>query len=454
MSVAAAARPIVVIGGGLAGIAASVRLALAGRPVLLLEQRARLGGRAYSLRDAASGDVIDNGQHVLTGACTASLSLFRTLGTDDALTRQRDLRIEFIDTGGASSTLRCPPLPAPLHLLAGLLRLRALPLGDRLAALRVGWALRRLGAAGDLDALTVEAWLDRLRQPEAARRHLWRPLAEAIVNETADRASALPLARTLAESFLGGRAHSGILMAAAGLSRLYEAAAPPFLEARGGRVETGARATAIVTEGNGGADRVTGVRTSDGALREASGVIAAVPHQVLPALLPERWRAAAPFAALPALGSAPIVSVHLWLDRRVTSLPFAGLLGTEAQWVFNREAIASDVSGHLLTLVHSAAHRQAERTAADLALAGMEELRRAIPEARAARLLRFRVIKERRATFSARPGTDRLRPGPVTPLHGLWLAGDWTATGLPATIESAVRSGNAAGDAVLLGREP
>jgi len=446
--VARAPLPVVIVGGGFAGMAAAVRLAERGTPALLLEQRARLGGRAYSLRDPGSADVLDNGQHVLTGACVEALALFRALGSDGLLRVQRGLRIDYLDAAGAGFTLRCPPLPSPLHLLAGLLGLTALPLRDRIAALRVGAALRGAALDPGLDDVTVEAWLDRLGQPESVRRALWRPLALAILNEATEQASALPLARTLAESFLGSRDRSVMILPGSGLSCLYEAALPPFLAARGGSMRCGARAVRIETDG-GAPERVVVVSLADGTRLAASRVIAAVPHRALPPLLPAPLAAREPFRSLARLGGAPIVSVHLWLDREVTALPFVALLGTEVQWAFNRRALADDVSGHLVTLVHSAAYAAADRPAEELAAAALADLRRVLPEARAARLLRSRVIKERHATFSPRPGTDRLRPGPRTTVAGLFLAGDWTATGLPSTIEGAVRSGNRAADALL-----
>jgi squalene-associated FAD-dependent desaturase len=444
------APPTLVVGGGFAGMAAAVRLAGAGEPVRLLEQRRRLGGRAYSFVDAATGDVLDNGQHLLTGACTGALELLRLLGTLGELRLQTALRIDYRDAAGRAFALRCPPLPAPLHLLGGLLGIGALAPAERLAALRLG---RALGTDdGTLDALTVEEWLDRLRQPEATRRVVWRPLAEAILNESTHRASALPLARALAESFRGGARRSALALPVAGLSRLYEAALPAYLAARGGRVEVGARAVALLTEPAGGGDRAAGVRLADGSVLEGRRVVAAVPHHALAGLLPPAWRGQEPFASLPRLGASPIVSICLWLDRPLAGPRFLALLGTEAAWVFNRRAIASDVAGNLVTIVHSAAHRQASEPAADLVERGLEDLRRALPEARGARPLRARVIRERRATFSARPGTDRLRPGPVAPIDGLFLAGDWTATGLPAPIEGAVRSGFAAAEAALASR--
>ncbi len=197
-------------------------------------------------------------------------------------------------------------------------------------------------------------------------------------------------------------------------------------------------------------ERVAAVILAGGERLEVDGVVLAVPHHAVAPLLPEAWRKRSPFADLDRLGSSPIVSVYLWLDRETLQLPFVGLLGTAAQWVFNRQQMAGDVQGHVLTVNYSAAHKEVELPADALVQESMADLRRLIPAVRSARILGSRVIKERHATFSARPGTDRLRPGPETPIRSLILAGDWTDTGLPATIEGAVRSGFRAAENVLL----
>ncbi len=444
---------VAVIGGGFAGMAASVRLAQLGVKVILLEQRKRLGGRAYSMSDADTGDTFDNGQHVFTGAYDAMLQLLRALGTEELVQWQPELRLDLLDVDGSSSALRCPSLPAPLHLLMGLLRMPGLNLRDRMAALRIGGALRRAlrpGAAAELDTLTAGAWLRRNGQTPKLQRMLWEPLTVAIVNETSERASAWPLARALAESFLGTRTRSRMGMAAVGLSKLFEPAMGRVLEENHGELRTSARVTTLELAAHDDRERVAAVILAGGERLKVDGVVLAVPHHAVAPLLPEAWRKRTPFADLDRLGSSPIVSVHLWLDRETLQLPFVGLLGTAAQWVFNREQLAGDVQGHCLTVNYSAAHKEVELPADALVQESMEDLRRLIPAVRPARLLGSRVIKERHATFSARPGTDRLRPGPETPIRSLILAGDWTDTGLPATIEGAVRSGFRAAENVLL----
>jgi len=445
---------VAVIGGGFAGMAAALRLTRLGVRVVLLEQRKRLGGRAYSLTDADTGDVFDNGQHVFTGAYDAMLQFFRALDTEDLVQWQSELRLDLLDVDGTSPTLRCPSLPAPLHLLMGLLRLPGLSLRDRLAALRMGGALRRAlrpGAAAELDTLTAGAWLRNNGQTPKLQRMLWEPLTVAIVNETLERASAWPLARALAESFLGNRARSRMGFPAMGLSKLFEPSLGRLLQENHSTLRTSARVTALELVGHGDKERVAAVMLAGEERLEVDGVVLAVPHHAVARLLPEAWRRRAPFADLDRLGSSPIVSVHLWLDRETLRTPFVGLLGTNAQWVFNRQQMAGDVQGHVLSVSYSAAHKEIELSAAVLVQETLEDLRRLIPAVRPARLLGSRVIKERHATFSARPGTDRLRPGPETPIRSLILAGDWTDTGLPATIEGAVRSGFRAAENVLLG---
>ncbi len=443
---------VLVIGGGFAGMSAALRLAQLGVEVILLEQRKHLGGRAYSLRDPSTGDVVDNGQHVLTDAYSATRRFLRALGNEAQVEFQDNLHMDLIDVEGSSGALHCPGLPAPLHLLVGLLRMPGLTMADRIAGLRLGWALRRdhKANAERLDALTADQWLRQSGQTPRLRRMLWDPLTLAIVNETPERASALPLVRALGESFLGRHERGRMGFPTGGLSTLYESKLAHVLEAEGGSIRNSARVASLQLTSSQGRDRVTGLVLADGEKLVADAVILAVPHHAVSRLLPLEWRDRAPFAGLEGLGNAPIVSVHLWFDREITALPFVGLLGTVTQWVFNRKKLATDVDGHLLTMVISAAHEEAALEADVLVARTLEDLRRAFPTAREASLVGSRVIKEHRATFSARPGTDRLRPGPETPIDSLCLAGDWTATNLPATIEGAVRSGFRAAETVLL----
>jgi squalene-associated FAD-dependent desaturase len=444
----------VVIGGGFAGLAAAIALQERRHDVLLLERRGVLGGRATSYRDAVSGEDVDNGTHVMIGAYRATLDLVRRAGGGDLLLEQDDLRLDYVDERGMSS-LDCPPLPAPLHLLAGIAGLRV-PWRARLQALRFGLAAR-FGAPPD--GLTLAEWFRRTGQGRDARALLWDPLATAILNETPERSAAALFHRVFREAFLRDHRDSRLVFLRRGFAQLHERLARYF-QARGGRLARRALAEAIALRDG----RVAGVRYlqrpqarrevqqgEPGEAREqrADAVVAAVPWHALGALLPEDWRVRAPFDAVARLRGVPIVGVETWLDRVVVDRPVIGLRDSEVEWVFDKGRLYGRPGApqHLAFII-SAAWRSAPRTNAELTAAAEAALRRYFPGMSGASVTRSLVIREAEATFACDPESERLRPEARTPIDGLWLAGDWTATGLPATIEGAVRSGLAAADAV------
>jgi squalene-associated FAD-dependent desaturase len=448
---------VVVIGAGFAGISAAIALQERRHQVLLLERRGVLGGRATSFRDAASGEDVDNGTHLMVGAYAATFDLLRRAGAEDLLLAQERLRLDYVDERGFSS-LACPALPAPLHLLAGLLGLR-LPWRARWDALRLGLAVR-FGRVPR--GQTLAEYFRATGQSEAARRLLWDPLATAILNETPERAAAVLFHRVYQETFLAGQRASRLVFLRRGWGALHERLAGYFAS-RGGDLARRARAEAVLLEGG----RVSGVRyTRSPSAREdiragepgraldapADAVVAAVPPAALIPLLPEAMRAAAPFAELGRLGASPIVSVELWLDRVVLDRPFVGLRDSEVEWVFDKGRLFGRAGApqHLAFIV-SAARRSLARPNADLAGAAEAALRRYFPGMAAARVERSLVLREPDATFASDPANEALRPAAATPVKGLILAGDWTATGLPATIEGAVRSGFRAAEAVERG---
>ncbi len=433
----------VVIGAGFAGVAAAVDLARRGARVTLVEARRQGGGRASSFVDAESGETIDNGQHVFMGCYTATRDLLGTLGTDHLVRFQKSLALSMVEPGGRAVRLSCPPLPAPAHLVAGLLAWKGITWADRLALLRSARALSRAAAPH----LTVEGWLDALRQTANLRDRFWRPLAVAALNEDTKIAAASLLSAVLAEAFAGGAAGSGLGIAAAGLSDLYVGPAERFLNERGGACLAGAPAERIVVAGGRACTVV--LRGGESILCDA--VVLAVPHTAAGRLLPEEAvRADERLARLDELGASAVVSVNLWLDRRVTDLGFFGLVGGTIQWVFNKEALYDPAAakGRYLACVVSAASDLSRRSNDEIAAAAQEEIRRYLPAARGARVLRSMVVREKQATFSGRPEVLALRPPARTAIPNLALAGDWTDTGLPGTIEGAVRSGYAAAKAV------
>jgi len=446
---------VVVLGGGFAGLAAAIALQERRHDVTLLERRGVLGGRATSYPDALSGEDVDNGTHLMIGAYRDTLDLVRAAGAGDLLLVQDRLRIDYRDDRGWS-TLDCPSLPAPLHLLAGLLGLR-LSWRARLDAVRLGLAAR-FGARPD--GITLTAWFDRLGQGEEVRRLLWAPLATAILNETPDRAAAVLFYDVYRAAFLESAEASRLVFLRRGYGRLLDRLGAYF-EARGGRILRRARASSIDIVGDAGtgdavtgvtyaqrpterADIVGGVQAHDARI-DAEVVVSAVPWSALPALLPERWRGDAPFAAAARLTGSPIVSVEMWLDQVVVDRPMVGLRDCEVEWVFDKGRLYGRAGApqHLAFII-SAAYRSAPRPNAELAAMAEAALRRFFPAMVGARVTRTLVLREADATFSCDPASEAIRPGAATPIRGLFLAGDWTSTGLPATIEGAVRSGRTA----------
>jgi phytoene dehydrogenase-like protein len=307
--------------------------------------------------------------------------------------------------------------------------------------------------------LTLAEYFRRTGQGEAARRLLWDPLALAILNEPVERAAAVLFHRVYQESFLRDRRASRLVFLRRGWGAAHERLARYF-EGRGGVVRRGARAEAIEIEEG----RARGVRYAQRALareeiatgrgperrrERADAVVSAVPAGGLPALLPEEWRAREPFADLGRLGRSPIVSVEMWLDRVVVDRAMVGLRGCEVEWVFDKGRLYGRAGApqHLAFIV-SAAYRSAPKTNAELVAAAERALRRYFPAMASAKVERTLVLREPEATFASSPETEGLRPGPDTPIPGLLLAGDWTDTGLPATIEGAVRSGLRAAERV------
>jgi squalene-associated FAD-dependent desaturase len=422
-----------------------VALAGDGARVLVLEARPGLGGRATAFTDRETGERVDNGQHVLIGCYHETFRFLKTIGADSLVALDDGLRVEIVDRQGERSRLTSARLPAPWHLLVGVLRWAALSWGDRASVLRLGrplrQAVRRVAAGRPLDGLvgeeTLEAWLVRHGQTPRIRELLWDPLAVAALNQAASVAAAEPFVRVLALMFGGTTRDSAIGVPRVPLDELYARPAARFVEGHGGEVRTGARAQ-IVCEGS----RVRGVEVK-GERLEADAVVCAVPwHAFGRTFDPMPGPLADTAARAAAMADSPIVTVNLWLDRPVTDVAFVGLPGRVMQWVFDKRQAFGEDTSHL-SLVSSGASAVVGWSNQELVELATREIRESLPLARDASVLRATVVREKRATFSLAPGQP-VRPPQATGVAGLVLAGDWTDTGLPATIEGAALSGHRA----------
>ena len=460
-------KHVVVVGGGFAGLSAATRLVEAGARVTLLERRGQLGGRAYSVVDEATGDVVDNGQHLFMGCYKATRAFLSRIGTADKLKLQARLDLAFVDgETGRASRLSSPRLPGPLSLVAGLFGFSSLSWRDKAAMLKVATAIRlpsRLQPPAT-DWETVDAWLDRLGQSQAARRAFFHPLALATLNDDPRTASAKMLAAVLREAFFvvpgvgpasGGDARIGV--ASVGLSDLYVDDARAWLQARGATVRLGAAVERVLVDGGPGHALARGVSLRGGEKIAADAVIAACPPAALVGLVDAEVREGHPWwAGVGKLQSSPIVSLHLWMDRRVTDESIIGCVGSPLHWIFHRNQLVPVRDPHKshLSLVVSAARELVDRPSDEIVQTLVAELQRLLPGAAGARVLHARLIKERDATIAHTAGTEGFRPRCQSPVDGLFAAGDFVRTGLPATIESAVRAADDAAELALAFEPP
>jgi hydroxysqualene dehydroxylase len=428
-------RHVVIIGGGLAGLSAAVELTSVGIPVVLFELRQQLGGRTYSFFEPKTTSTVDNGQHLLMGCYSATRKYLKLVNAEQYFSLQSSLEIPFLSSGGANSVLHCPNAPAPLHVALGLLSFHVLPLKDRFKLFTVAQEILTTSPEKEktLDRLTVDEWLSQLRQPEACRKYLWDVITIGALNNHPTNVSALMFFRILRAAFLGKKENASLMIPRIGLSDALIQPAQKFIQERGGQIHTGVGVRNIRLEGN----MVRSVRTTAGDELEAPCIISAVPWYALPQMLPQ---------ISCTLQASPIIAIHCWFDRQVTNLDFSALIDTRIQWLFNKGS-HKDENGQTiqhLSFVISGAQDSVEMTKEELLRITLDDVCQLLPDSKNAQLLHSVVIKEKRATFTPSPGLETIRPTAQTEYDNLFLAGDWTATGYPATIEGAVLSGQTA----------
>ena len=430
---------VAVVGAGLAGLAAACELSDLGHTVTVFEKRPWAGGKTYSFADREIGEAVDNGQHVFMACTTEYTAFLRRIGTLGLTRRQRRLDVRVFGAGGRMSRLQADRLPAPLHLGRSFALYRHLSLGDRV---RAGWLLLRAYHMGEparraLHSVSFGSWLRNHGQTDRSIRDFWDFMLIPTLNCRSEEASATDALFVLREGFLQCSTSSAIGVAAVGLSELHVRPAIQYIEARGGGVVTGLEVKGVAPSPDGGLE----VHLSAGTAISADGAVIAVPHDVVGCLVPERFRAMAPFGTIAEIKPAPIINLHFWFDRAVADWPFAAFIGSELQWVFNRDRLdaPAEPRRHHVVVSLSAAQPYMALSQRGLEERFLPQLMAALPGARDAKLLKFTAIKEPHATFVPEPGLHR--PGPRTPIPNLVLEGSYTSTGWPATMESAVRSG-------------
>jgi squalene-associated FAD-dependent desaturase len=431
---------IAVVGGGLAGLAAGCALAGSGFRVTLFERRPYLGGRASSYQHPGTGEVVDNCQHVLLGCCTNLIQFYERLGVESKI-RWFD-RLTFLEPGGRASVIAQSKLPAPFHNAPAFLRAACLDFSDKLA---IAMAMAALAPAAPRDSGdSFLRWLQRHGQTEKAIERFWKPVLVSALNEELDRVSVPYAAQVVRESFLKSAAAGRMGVPTVPLTELYSVAGE-YITARGGEIRLRCGVESFLPEPDKVRLRVSG--------EEAifDFVVLAVPFDVLSRMLPESSAADPLRQVLARFETSPITGIHLWFDRQITDLDHAVLLDRTIQWMFHKSKLLGrneNGTGSYVELVVSSSKALVEKSRAEIIDLALAELREFFPGARDANLVKSTVIKEVHATYSPRPGVDVYRPHPATVWPGVFLAGDWTTTGWPATMEGAVRSGYLAAESV------
>jgi squalene-associated FAD-dependent desaturase len=435
---------VAIAGGGLAGLAAGCALAEAGFRVSLFERRPYLGGRASSYQHPGTGEVVDNCQHVLLGCCTNLLDFYKRAGVQDKIRWYE--KLTFLEPGGRASEISPSLLPAPLHTAPAFLRAHCLNVRDKLGISRAMAALAP-SAPQDRGESFLD-WLKRHGQTEQAIDRFWKTILVSALNEELDQVSVPYAAQVVRESFLKSAAAGRMGIPTVPLTDLYSTAGD-YIRGRDGDIQLRVGVESFRADDSGV------VVMANGQERRFDFLVIAVPFDVLGRLLPNDPSSSPLAAELSQFSTSPITGIHLWFDRQISDLDHAVLLDRTIQWMFHKSRLIesrenNSGNGSYVELVVSCSRSLVEKSKPEIIEMALKEAQEFFPASREAKLLKSTVIKEVHATYSARPGIDQYRPKPATAWPRVFLAGDWTATGWPATMEGAVRSGYLAAEALAL----
>ena len=474
-------RSAIIIGGGVAGIAAGCALADAGVRVEIVEKRPMLGGRASSFVDGKTGEILDECQHGTMRCCTNLADLLERLGVHDRI--RYFSALHFLDGDGTRSVIDSCGLPAPLHTSLSFLLFRSLGLRDKIAIGRAMLAMLRAAPGPEWDGIDAASWFVRQGQTERAVSRFWRPILVSACNEEPERISCTHAFKIFRDGFLAHPLAYQFGVPRVPLGVLYTEPALAYLKARGGCVRLRSTVDAIEFEG-GPNGRVAGMTLQNGERLTADTYVSALQFDLLLKLLPAEITSGVPYwENLRGIELSPIMGVHLWFDRPIDCPPALAILDRPTEWIFNKTSLfdyggtekesnapevvnrsggGADLEGgayeHVplsgegqtyLSLVMSASRRYAGMPQEEIVAMALGDVTACLPEAREAKLLRSRVIRWPKATISPKPGVDALRPDQRSPLSNLYVAGEWTQTGWPSTMEGAARSGYLAAQYLL-----
>ena len=454
-------KSVVIVGGGVAGIAAAVALADAGLEVQIFEKRPLLGGRASSFLDHQTGERTDECQHGTMRCCTNLADLLERLGVHDQI--QYFDALEFLDGDGRRSQIRSCGLPAPAHTAVSFLRFKSLGIADKIAISRAMLAMLRTPPTAEGDALSIEAWFQKMAQTERAVKRFWRPILVSACNEDLARISAANAFKIFRDGFLLNSTAFHFGLSKAPLGTLYHEPTLNYLEARNGcvrvrtivdRMEVNQTSRDVPTPDTRYPipASVSGIVLNDGERVEADYYISALQCDLLLKILPPEVTAGIPyFENLREIEFSPIAGIHLWFNKVLDCPPSLALLDRKTEWIFNKNKIFGlpDAEGTYLSMVISASHDLAAMPKDELIDLVLADVRACVPDAQDAAVVKSYVIRWPKATISPKAGAEALRPGQISPLPNLFIAGEWTRTGWPSTMEGAARSGYLAAEAVL-----